>query len=339
LQDIPIYYVEPVLKALETIKMKEYIQGYTVENHVKALSRHCEKMIQQANISLNQMNSNVAKVPKKASITISSNIYDVKFSDLEMQLRMIKNKQTKRSPILISNLTQEEKDLIYSVPISEMGNYIPRMAQIQVFRDPLEEEQERVEREKGLFGNPYKKQKRSGSSNQAKSDQDSIMESLNEEEEEATHEFEKEAVKLGSTKRKRLLIDLKKESRRKIPPLSNNFGLVVPNFVGLRWNQLKNYDYESQLKTLQEKHFERIAIELEQTPHDDGTNQETILEATLMVDTESDESTFSNSSIIDIEMETVDKLEMISEIKEWKEFRKDIYNLMNVWPKCISCFM
>lgn len=53
------------------------------------------------------------------------------------------------------NLTQQEKDQLHEIPISKMGDYHNRMT--IPLRNPLESDQELKQREKNMFGNPYKK--------------------------------------------------------------------------------------------------------------------------------------------------------------------------------------
>jgi hypothetical protein len=52
-------------------------------------------------------------------------------------------------------LTQQEKDVLHEIPIQEMGNYQTRMC--HPLRDPFESDVESKQREKNMFGNPYKK--------------------------------------------------------------------------------------------------------------------------------------------------------------------------------------
>ncbi|KAJ3047054.1 hypothetical protein HK102_013011, partial [Quaeritorhiza haematococci] len=59
-----------------------------------------------------------------------------------------------------SRVSQEEEDLRHSLPVSEMGDYASIMSKRETLRDPLEDEETAKWREKNMFGNPYRMDKK-----------------------------------------------------------------------------------------------------------------------------------------------------------------------------------
>lgn len=166
-------------------------------------------------------------------------------------------------------LTYPVLDDLHSVPIEIMGQYKDKMEALQKIlpRDLFEDEEAAKRREDTLFGNPYFKKKRIASSKQAQQSHeypslgspDSIM---NEADEEASHEFEKELTHRdrSSNKRKRHL-----GKRKLVPYLYKKSLLSVPSFKGLRWDNLEKFEY-SFVAGLGDLAVESVVKELEQAP-------------------------------------------------------------------------
>jgi hypothetical protein len=329
LREIPAYYIQPVLKALDSIGMERISQAVPLDPISSHLAQHFKRVAQQATITFIQLQNGIIAQEKQNPKKMIENIYDVPVNKLEQQIRLVMSKGTNRNPNLRSFLTQEELDDLHSLPISEMGNYLPVMHDKPLLRNPYEEEEERRERERGLFGNPYRKLKKTASI--SKSDQDSAMESLNEMEEEGSHEF-KDQISNDTTSRKRSMVLSKQAARQRIPPLSRQTVLILPNFKEIRWASIDGFDFTANLKKMQDQHIEDIVMELDETPKDE------IFEATLMVESESEPMTpvsiqeVFEDRILSAAME-VSNSPTEEYTKEWPEVRKFIYQMLSCVPR------
>jgi hypothetical protein len=335
LREIPPYYHQPTLKALAAIQFGNLSNAIPVDSIVVNLAKHCEKIIQQATIAMIQFQTAITTEQNASHDQIPENIYQVPIEKLERQISTFADGILQRNSNLRSLLTQEELDDIHSIPIADMGEYVPIMQKIQTLRDPREEEEERKEREKGLFGNPYRKQKKLSPS-LSKSDQDSVMESLNEMEEEGSHEFRDEPNKANATNRKRKLLAIKEDARKRIPPLSTQTVLLVPNFEHLSWSTIKEMDYSKLLSEFQELQKERLGMITA------DLKKEVVSEPTMIVESDSEPSTpapLSSDNSLDSSMDPDDNVATVEEVLDWKVFRKQVYDNLALMEKCIPILL
>jgi hypothetical protein len=146
---------------------------------------------------------------KMKSAEVPENMFDLSQSQLCAKMSQMQALISGNVP----ELTQEEQDRLHTKPIAEMGNYQTRMKQHAPLRDPLESEADSKQKEKNMFGNPYKKPTKKL--------------------ETAIDEFEDEASTLGvssTSKRKRHSFY---NFRRTLPKLFSGAIYVPP--ISLKW--------------------------------------------------------------------------------------------------------
>jgi hypothetical protein len=339
LREIPPYYHQPTIKAMNTLQFGYLINAIPVDGIVVNLAKHCEKTIQQATIAMIQFQTAIAADQNATRDHNTENIFEVPVEKLGRQIRSLDQAIFHRNPNLRSHLTQEELDDMHSIPISDMGDYMPVMQKLQTLRDPMEEEADRKEREKGLFGNPYRKQKKISPS-LSKSDQDSVMENLNEMEEEGSHEFRDDSNQENLTTRKRKLLVTKEEAKKRIPPLSSQTVLLVPNFETISWSSITEIDYPKLLHEFQGRQKERLGV------LGNELNTEVIYEPTMIVESDS-ESTITTSSptspfpildepsISSSAEKNEDTNSKMEPPMDWLSFRKLVYDHLAIMDKGI----
>jgi hypothetical protein len=272
-------------------------------------------------------------------IDISANPFTIPVQKLSHQLAIVQTKVKKlnaTNPNKILKLTPDESDLLHMVPISEMGNYQNSMTKYSKLRDPLEDESEVLAREKNLFGNPYRKApKKQSSIGMARSDsQDSIAESLNEEEEEASHEFNI-AVNLNSNEKRRKMFKISKT----IPPLAQNCIIYIPDFKHFDWKQAQSIDYDKIIATLKYNQIDAIAAELENISDLNEMDIASTSEPHLLTFSETDaDSVIAESPAnidTDIPMDVDHSIVALGSSISWKNQRKQFYDMISVWPQGI----
>ena len=210
-----------------------------------------------------------------------------------------------------------------------MGDYLTYNKKQKPWRDAFEEEEEAMARERSLFGNPYKKQKKipKGAS------EDSVI--LNEEEEEGSHGFDVQSTSSTvqtSKKRRRM----SKAVMDKYPPIGKPGIIVVPDFKTIKFTY-SLVDYEAQKQELLERGMPAPALS--------SATLQVAKELELIMDQEPEEmeldveesSTIENSDLTE-EISAVDeastpKLEFTM---SWTDFETNFYQLISAWPKDIS---
>ena len=226
------------------------------------------------------------------------------------------------------------KDLMHMVPIAEMGDYSEAIKSNQSPRNPFEDEDEAREREKTLFGNPYRKLPKKSQAIQKVPDspgQDSVM---NEADEEASHGFENDVMTnpQNPTRSRRNI-----QTRAKIPQLYRKPLLSIPDFSCLKWNDLKNtnYTYSGGIGDL---HVESVVKELENVstpthldsaPTSDRLNEFYEIEIANTSIGASDEDTIMAENHDD---EIVDQTPPPVTFKTWTLARKDVHSVIATWP-------
>jgi hypothetical protein len=313
-----------VLSSLEIVRLCDLHQPQPFESYAQKLLNHSEKLAQLASVSLTHLVSTLPVFEKpKVNYELTKNAFDIPVDKLSQNLAMVKTKieeMNQNNPNRMLHLSESELELLHTVPIGEMGNYQEAMAKHERFRDPFEDEQDRIEREKSLFGNPYRKLPKRSRTDARSESQDSILEVLNEEEEEASHEFQVETKLLNQTSLKRKTFG---NSRNKIPPLSKKCAVHVPLFSGLKWEHLKSIDHEMIIDNLIESQIETIASELEVVTDHELEEKEPI----LMTGSETDSEIVELSGMMDSKIDDGD----IS--NDWKSLRQEYYEMITMWPR------
>ncbi|KAJ3383486.1 Integrator complex subunit 6 [Lobulomyces angularis] len=175
LKDTPSYYWESLRRALKQIGLAENIMPKQfVESKVSPFPAILSTL--KANTKLEYSRIIKSKISEAKKITemensgiggICENPFDVERSNLLATLTSAslyiteklasnnhsENKLKKKK----KRLSQLELDELHSLPIAEMGNYIRAASSIQKLKDPFEDEETTKQREKSMFGNPYKK--------------------------------------------------------------------------------------------------------------------------------------------------------------------------------------
>ena len=218
-----------------------------------------------------------------------------------------------------------------------MGQYKEKMDDMQKIlpRDPFDDEESVKRRDDTLFGNPYfKKKKLSSLSKQNEypsiESPDSIMD---EADEEASHEFEKELTKPNdirlSTRRKRYV-----GKKGDVPYLYKKPLLSFPSFKGLRWNQLSKYEY-SYVAGLGDLVVDSVVKEFESAPTtpsyaDQSAEHEEAIKKLHFSEKIPDLDVHSviSSDAVD------DDIHEVHNQSDWKLIRKKVHSFFSKWPKC-----
>ena len=222
--------------------------------------------------------------------------------------------------------TQQEEDDLHCIPSMAMGDYSNRQVTLtRSLRDPLEDEQEAILKEKAWFGNPYKRDK-------AKN------ESLSEAEEEAS-QFGDVPTDQKTQKRKgwRLI---------NAPRLCNRT-ILMPNFVQLTWTETKQV-FEEAMQTHHQIQppSDRQARPIIFHPPIEEPERKTIVDEShidvhmpemVASEDEASEALAPESPSTDGQMMLVDDepLELPTQPNEtdWRLLRKQLYRELYQWPK------
>ena len=259
----------------------------TIDDHNKS----CEAVIPKAAGALKLLQNNIQ--PNKFLIK-------KQLSPLE-----ILNNQVNAS---ILSLQPNKKVIDHCVPSLDMGDYMSVISKQQHFRNALEDEDEALQRERTLFGNPYKKVKKSKDSSQ-----DSVM--MNEAEEEGSHGFDVEtttSVQVTAKRRRinRALLD-------RYPKLGSLGAIIVPDFKLMKFD-FDLSDYESKKQHLLERGIINV------------NNKELVKSLTTILDedAEMDESTTMTQNSIEV-IEQEFKM-------SWLDFEQTFYTLISAFPKSLN---
>ncbi|KAJ3022655.1 Integrator complex subunit 6 [Thoreauomyces humboldtii] len=171
----PIYYREPLRKAFVSVSnvtgldvMKLWPSDISTEPHPHTEFWNSET-VQQSRVRLQDIKKQVLDLRIQAGAeplvkrTLYSNPFDIPRDRLLTAVADLKaalgSAAAQSSPVLLSRRItprDPEEDAKHTVPISQMGNYGPRMNKQQRLRDPLEDEDEARQRDRNVFGNPYR---------------------------------------------------------------------------------------------------------------------------------------------------------------------------------------
>ncbi|KAJ3260812.1 hypothetical protein HK103_007375 [Boothiomyces macroporosus] len=293
------------------------------------IDEQSERLAQKALLACNSIASSIKPFTQIQSesekkLKIAENVYDVKKPDLTLQLRLLTNKLN-----MNSKLTQQELDAKHSLPIGEMGNYAMAMAKQQLLRDPMEDESVRKMLDKSLFGNPYKRIPKKSLLRPDTSDSDG--ETLNEVEEEASHEFKRETVEPKKVWRSKLA---RRAVQKQYPPLSKKSGFVVPLFKDLTWKKLRSIDFELVLNSIYEKQNGGNPVEVEEDnwSQPEGGEMSEMSKEQMVIDDLAETVVGDPEPVFFDE----DPNEPISPLKlndvPWLTSRQQIHNLIAKWP-------
>lgn len=339
LKEIPSYYWPLVRDGMKAVRQGHFwtFKIPEIVSEMKALHSNIAMLAKGAQ-EQKKAEIHARPVVGKASMVIE-NVYDIPVSSLLQQLKLIQNNEISHTfllPNTRSKASQLEKDVAHTVSASEMGNYSSALKR-PILRDALESAEERKNRESSLFGNPFKKRKKSSLSRsvQKMSDTDSQDSVMNEADEEGTHHFDNESVDLsrsGYNRSKKFLRGIASRMK-KIPSLHKNQLLQIPNYDGLTWAGLKTmpcvYQGEvsatiAEMKTIEEYEKQDLMTEM-----DDMDISEILSESTESTYTteQFDELGFATSS----DMQSEDSAEL--PIETWTTTQSMILGLISKWPK------
>ena len=323
LQDIPCYYWHGVMKSLETVKLNSLYVPQPWHGLADELTRSCEVIVKKAVAALRMMDSttkpHTLEVKKKKSSPFEA--LKEQFQEFLVSLRN-------------SGPSQVAK---HSVPIAEMGDYISFISKQKPLRDAYEDDDEAVARQRSLFGNPYKKLKKS-----SKDSQDSVM--LNEEEEEGSHEFDAESTAASVSAAKRKWIRLPKSFASKLPPLGLPGAIVIPDFKGLKFTPSLE-EFESSKHEFIEQAQKSILVGHSSSVQPSATSMPPsipILDTDEVV-LDVDESSSLDDMEIKSELEagiqdpqtSVPNSVITEQIMSWEDFENNYYHLVSAWPRGI----
>ncbi|KAJ3000296.1 hypothetical protein HDV02_006508 [Globomyces sp. JEL0801] len=328
----------PLRTAMESINLGHVWNSIKLPDITFDITDQSERLAQLASTAYSNIVSSTNVKPtttnKTKTLTIAENVYDISAENLLVQLNLMREKisghQNVYNPNMMSKKTQEELDELHTGPIAEMGNYQEAMTRQQILRNPFDGEEDLKEREKSLFGNPYRKTQKATSKKAA--DEISLAETMNEAEEEGTHQFTNESAALSKTVFKKRRIE-SSNSRGKIPALCKSSGLVIPNFKDLKWDQLDSFDYSSMCNTL-EKEVESMVAEIEETVDTtmDGIEQDVYVDLNAPVLMNESEYGGDSETLHPIPEEDYSMIEGINTPFDWLKTKKDIYTEMTQWP-------
>ncbi|KAI8822622.1 uncharacterized protein EV422DRAFT_407263 [Fimicolochytrium jonesii] len=179
IRSVPLYYREPLRKAFTQIDLMHlwppdvlvqpntHIADYYSETVAKAtlMAQETQKSLQHLrSLAITAQPTLTSK--GKTIESLPTNPFDVPRDQLLSALSDLRGAfkaslgpggSTTFGP---GHRSQEEEDRLHSLPISQMGNYAPRMHKQQRQRDPLEDEEVAKRRDKNVFGNPYRQDKK-----------------------------------------------------------------------------------------------------------------------------------------------------------------------------------
>ena len=322
LQDIPCYYWHRVMKSLETVKLNSLYVPQPWHGLADELTRSCEVIVKKAIAALRMMDS--TSKPHALEVKKKSTPFEALKVQFQEFLASLRN-------------SDPSQDANHSVPIAEMGDYLSFISKQKPLRDAYEDDDEAIARQRSLFGNPYKKQKKS-----SKDSQDSVM--LNEEEEEGSHEFDAEstAASVSAVKKKR--IRLPKSFATKLPPLGLPGAIVIPDFKGLKFTQSLE-ELESSKQEFIEQAQKSILAGNSSSVQPSVTSiplSIPIIEADEAVLDVDESSTLDNMEIksevecgIEDPQTSVPNSVITEQIMSWEDFENNYYQLVSAWPRGI----
>jgi hypothetical protein len=280
-------------------------------NCTTPLTRPVKRLFNDLSEAITTFNQLQATIVKQQELKKTYTAQKSAIGKLNDELNELKKKMEfakHHNPNKLVKMSQEELDLIHFVPISEMGEYLARMELHRPLRDAFEDPMEATERERTLFGNPYKKIKKTREIAQE------VI--LNEMEEEASHEFDAETV-VGMTNSKARRRRTVRTSFTHVPPLGPTSAIIIPDWKALTWDSLAMHDFEAARDQLIADHIESVARELE-------------IEKPQGLNTPASGS---------IEMEGTDTVSLSTLVPEtaskltWEEFEPKFYEAMSKYPR------
>ncbi|KAJ3270519.1 Integrator complex subunit 6-like [Terramyces sp. JEL0728] len=326
---LPFGFLKPIKEALAKVQLS-HVWDYSkpFPSIIAEIDEQSDRLAQKALLTCNTIAGSIKPFKNsqnEKSLKIEENIYNVKKSDLTIQLRLLTNKLDTNS-----RLTQQELDAKHSLPIGEMGNYALAMATQQLLRNPLEDESVRKMLDKSLFGNPYKKAPKKSQQRPDATESDS--ETLNEVEEEASHEFKTETVQPKKVWRSKLN---RRAVQKQYPPISKKSGFVVPLFKDLTWKKLRSIDFDLVLHSIYEKNLVDTD-QVENDPDSISSIGAESLNGPLQDRMEIDdlaETVVGDPEPVFFDVELIEPVSprKINEVP-WLTTRQNIHHLMTKWP-------
>ncbi|KAJ3150362.1 Integrator complex subunit 6 [Geranomyces variabilis] len=185
LRTVPIYYREPLHKAFTQINQlhlwpRDVIPGPNA--HVEAVSTNAARTAKTMMTTVKngvlavraeEMGAARGKKTVAGPIPVTSlfqSALNIPRSGLLGAIRDLRaafgspavspSPSGRQQPRLRPGIQSPDDDPRFSVPMSVMGHYQPRMAKLQRLRDPLEDEETARQRDRNVFGNPYRQDKK-----------------------------------------------------------------------------------------------------------------------------------------------------------------------------------
>lgn len=368
MHDIPSYYWPKIRDGLSRCKLKLLWPSAMVMPPLldEIKNRHADVKI-MAKVALEKLNAFIKDSNHDHSaMKVEANPFNIPIEDLEKQFKLLQAQINTSAPTVNPNrrsfASQEELgsiwfiiDNVHTVPIASMGEYTSKRR--EVFRDPFETEEDRMNKERVLFGNPYARKKRGKKDKKNTDDSESLDSVMNEAEEEASHEFEKESVQMHMPKKHRHSISKAAASLSSLPrqPM-----LMMPDYTNLTWDKLCTfqYQYENQNVDIQvDMHVDSIVQELEKEQEFAQAGSFVAEPSHPELLESSDSDTAVSSDLKMMELDTVDEphdsahkvelaIEVVSDdeeddkqekipgsVKSWPELKRDLYIAISQWPK------
>ncbi|KAI9014664.1 hypothetical protein BC832DRAFT_162911 [Gaertneriomyces semiglobifer] len=241
IQSVPKYYLEPLKKAFGHINLL-HLWPSDVSSSLNAAieQRHTDAMTRGA-AELTRIQEVVAQMRQRAAPPPSPPLVPSLTSlDLTVLPRttLLPTLTKLTSLFFPSKPTQADLDSKHSLPISQMGLYQTAMAKQQRLRDPMEDEDEAKKRDRNVFGNPYRADKRVGIDEEDEASQIDISEVSGETDSIAS------GSSTSSTRRRRKLRSqsphLRYYDRRKLPRISPSPAPIFVRLNDVSWKDIKS---------------------------------------------------------------------------------------------------
>ncbi|KND04683.1 uncharacterized protein SPPG_00396 [Spizellomyces punctatus DAOM BR117] len=278
IRSVPIYYREPLKKAFATINLmhiwpKDVVHDYHVGiehvSHEAVRKAKTEALAVQQIVQQRRSASRLRSHPQHAesqNVQIP-NIVDIPRDQLATKLQQIKasvmnavqGQREQKRP------SQEDEDHLHMLPISEMGNYAPRMAKQQRLRDPFEDDDVARQRERNMFGNPYRMDKKISIDEEDEASQLEVNIS-----DTATDASSEVSTSRRKRKWRSVSPSIRPYNRHRVPRLSPSPAPVLVMPPVLSWKEIKEgkVDVTSMKKKAQEEYIQKRSALRDASPVD-----------------------------------------------------------------------